>query len=286
MVEEALVLLLVVAAAVAIIARRVGAPYTVGLVLVGLALGLTSLFNDLRLSSDLVFYVFLPILLFEAAFNLEARHLVADWRRILALAVPGVLVAFAITAAGLHLLGDTAWTIALLFGALIAATDPVSVVAMFRRAGVPERLTTMIDAESLFNDGTAAVVFAIVVAAVVEGRDVTALWAAGDFVWMAGGGLAVGLAVGYAASALHRLLDDHLIEITLSTIVAYGSFLLAQQLGMSGVVACVAAGVVVGHFGTHSGMGPVTRVTMSTVWSTPLSSPTRSSSCSSACAST
>ena len=124
----------------------------------------------------------------------------------------------------------------------------------------------MIDAESLFNDGTAAVVFAIVVAAVVEDRDVTALWAAGDFVWMAAGGLAVGLAVGYAASALHRLLDDHLIEITLSTIVAYGSFLLGQQLGMSGVVACVAAGIVVGNFGTHRSMGPVTRVTMSTVW--------------------
>ena len=132
--------------------------------LVGLALGLTTLFNDLRLSSDLVFYVFLPILLFEAAFNLEARHLIADWRRILALAVPGVLVAFALTAIGLHLLGGATWTIALLFGALIAATDPVSVVAMFRRLGVPERLTTMIDAESLFNDGTAAVVFAIVVA--------------------------------------------------------------------------------------------------------------------------
>ena len=265
-VEEALVLLLIVAAAVAIIARRVGAPYTVGLVLVGLALGLTTLFNDLRLSSDLVFYVFLPILLFEAAFNLEARHLITDWRRILALAVPGVLVAFALTAIGLHLVGGATWTIALLFGALIAATDPVSVVAMFRRLGVPERLTTMIDAESLFNDGTAAVVFAIVVAAVVEDRDVTALWAAGEFVWMAAGGLAVGLAIGYAASALHRLLDDHLIEITLSTIVAYGSFLLGQQLGMSGVVACVAAGIVVGNFGTHIGMGPVTRVTMSTVW--------------------
>ena len=99
-IEEALVLLLIVAAAVAVVARRVGVPYTVGLVLVGLALGRhDASFNDLRLSSDLVFYVFLPILLFEAAFNLEARHLITDWRRILALAVPGVLVAFAITAA-------------------------------------------------------------------------------------------------------------------------------------------------------------------------------------------
>ncbi len=265
-IEEALILLLIVAAAVAIVARRVGVPYTVGLVLVGLALGLTNLFNDLQLSSDLVFYVFLPILLFEAAFNLEARHLITDWRRIVILAVPGVLVAFAITAAGMHLVGGTTWEVALLFGALIAATDPVSVLALFRRLGAPARLTTIIDAESLFNDGTAAVVFAIVVAAVVEHRHVTALWAVGDFLWMAAGGLGVGLAVGYAASALLRTLDDHLLEITLSTIVAYGSFLLGQGLHMSGVVACVAAGIVVGNFGSRVGMGPVTRVTMGTVW--------------------
>jgi monovalent cation:H+ antiporter, CPA1 family len=265
-VEQVLVLLLIAAAAVGVAARRVGLPYTVGLVLVGLALGLTSGFGALSLSSGLVFYVFLPILLFEASFNLEARHLITDWRRILALAVPGVLVAFALTAAGLHLVGGTTWGVALLFGALIAATDPVSVVAMFRRLGVSDRLTTMIDAESLFNDGTAAVVFVIVVLAVVDGQHIGAWGAVGRFAWMAGGGLAVGLGIGYAASAIHRLLDDHLIEITLSTIVAYGSFLLGQRLGMSGVVACVAAGIVVGNFGQHRTMGAVTRVTMGTVW--------------------
>ena len=265
-VEQALILLLIVAAAVAVTARRLGAPYTVGLVLVGLALGATSWFGELRLSSDLVFYVFLPVLLFEAAFNLEARHLVSEWRRILALAVPGVLVAFALTAAGLHLAGGVTWSVALLFGALISATDPVSVLALFRHLGVAPRLTTLVDAESLFNDGAAAVVFAVVVAAVVDHRHVTALWAAGDFVWMAAGGLGVGLAAGFAVSALLRALDDHLLEITLSTIAAYGSFLLAQRLGMSGVVAVVAAGIVVGSVGQRRAMSPVTRVTMGTVW--------------------
>jgi monovalent cation:H+ antiporter, CPA1 family len=265
-VEQALILLLIVAAAVAVAARRLGAPYTVGLVLVGLALGATSWFGELRLSSDLVFYVFLPILLFEAAFNLEARHLMSEWRRILVLAVPGVLVAFALTAAGMHLAGGVAWSVALLFGALISATDPVSVLALFRHLGVAPRLTTLVDAESLFNDGTAAVVFAVVVAAVVDHRHVTALWVAGDFVWMAAGGLGVGLVAGFAVSALLRAVDDHLIEITLSTIAAYGSFLLAQRLGMSGVVACVAAGIVVGSVGQRRAMSPVTRVTMGTVW--------------------
>jgi CPA1 family monovalent cation:H+ antiporter len=265
-IEETLVVLLLIAAVVAVAVRRVGMPYTVGLVVVGLVVGLVTHAWAVSLSSDLVFYVFLPILLFEAAFNLEARHLLADWRRILALAVPGVLAAFALTATGVHYLGGTTWVVALLFGALIAATDPVSVVALFRRLGVPERLTTMVEAESLFNDGTAAVVFAIVLAAVVDGGSVGAASAAGRFVWMAAGGMAVGLAVGYAASALHHLLDDHLIELTLSTIVAFGSFLLGQRLGMSGVVACVTAGIVVGNYGRHRGMGPVTRVTMGTVW--------------------
>lgn len=265
-VEEVLVLLLVIAAVVAVVAKRVGAPYTVGLVVVGLVLGLVTHVDAVKLSSDLVFYVFLPILLFEAGFNLEARHLLTDWRRIAALAIPGVLVAFAITGGGVYWVGGTALTVALLFAALIAATDPVSVVSLFRRLGVSDRLTTMIDAESLFNDGTAAVVFAIVLGAVVEGGSVTATGAIGQFAWMTLGGLGVGLAVGYAASSVHRYVDDHLVEITLSTIVAYGSFLLGQWLDMSGVVACVTAAVVLGNYGQHRHMGPVTRVTMSTVW--------------------
>jgi Na+:H+ antiporter len=265
-VEETLVLLLIIAATVAVLARRVGVPYTIGLVLVGLAVGLASHIETLHLSSSLVFYVFLPILLFEAAFNLEARHLRDQWRGILALAVPGVLVAFGVTALGVHFLGGITWALALLFGALIAATDPVSVTALFRRLGVSERLTTLVDAESLFNDGAAAVLFAIVLAVVVDGHALTAGWAVGKFVWMAVGGLLVGLAVGNGASLVHRNLDDHLIEITLSTIVAYGSFLLGQILGMSGVVACVTAAIVLGNLGRRRTMSPVTRVTMGTVW--------------------
>ncbi len=264
--EQTLVLLLIIAATVAVLARRVGVPYIIGLVLVGLAVGLALHFESLRLSSDLVFYVFLPILLFESAYNLEATQLRDQWRRIAALAVPGVFVAFALTALGVHLLGGLAWSAALLFGALIAATDPVSVVSLFRKLGVSERLTTLVDAESLFNDGAAAVLFAVVVAVVVDGRDVSPGWAVGTFLWMSVGGAAVGLLVGFGASWIHRRLDDHLIEITLSTIVAYGSFLLAQTLGMSGVVACVVAAIVLGNLGRRRTMSPVTRVTLTTVW--------------------
>jgi len=265
-IEQALVFLLIIAAAVAVVARRVGVPYIIGLVLVGLVVGLALHLDSLRLSSDLVFYVFLPILLFEGAYNLEATLLRDQWRRIAVLALPGVFVAFGLTAVGVHVLGGLAWSVALLFGALIAATDPVSVVSLFRKLGVSERLTTLVDAESLFNDGAAAVLFAVVVAVVVDGRAFSAGWAVGAFLWMSIGGVAVGFAVGYGASWLHRRLDDHLIEITLSTIVAYGSFLLAQSLGMSGVVACVTAAIILGNLGRRRTMNPVTRVTLTTVW--------------------
>lgn len=264
--EQALVLLLIIAAAVAVIARRIGVPYVIGLVLVGLVVGVTLHWNTVRLSSDLVFYVFLPILLFEAAYNLEAELLRDQWRRIVALALPGVLVAFALTALGVYLLGELTWGVALLFGALIAATDPVSVVALFHKLGVSERLTTLVDAESLFNDGAAAVLFAVVGAVVIDGRAFSTGWAVGEFLWMSLGGTAAGLAVGFGASWIHRRLDDHLIEITLSTIVAYGSFLLAEALGMSGVVACVTAAIVLGNLGRRRTMSPVTRVTLTTVW--------------------
>ena len=139
-------------------------------------------------------------------------------------------------------------------------------VALFRKLGVSERLTTLVEAESLFNDGAAAVLFAVVVAVVVDGRAFSPGWAVGSFLWMSLGGTVVGLAVGYGASWIHRRLDDHLIEITLSTIVAYGSFLLAQALGMSGVVACVTAAIVLGNLGRSRTMSPVTRVTLTTVW--------------------
>jgi CPA1 family monovalent cation:H+ antiporter len=263
--EITLALLLALASLVAVVAVRMRLPYTIGLVLAGLALGAAHVVHGVTLSADLVFYGFLPVLLFEAAYNLDGHHLSRDWRRVLLLTVPGVLLAFALSAIGVHWLGRTTWTVALLFGALIAATDPVSVVALFKKLGVPDRLTTLIEAESLFNDGTAAVVFAIVLAGLTGGH-VGALGAIGKFVWMAVGGLVVGAAVGLAASLVERVIDEPVVTIAVSTIVAYGSFILGDVLHMSGVVACVTAGVVLGTYGRQRHMSPVTRVSMTVFW--------------------
>ena len=209
--------------------------------------------------------MFLPPLLFEAAFNLQVRHLLDNWIGITILAVPGVALSFILTALGMRAVGET-WSVALVFGALIAATDPVSVVALFRRLRINARLTTIVEAESLFNDGTAAVLFVIVVGALTHTRARSGIFYVADFAWLLGGALVVGLVVGYVAARIHRLIDEHLVEITLSTVVAYGAFLLGERLGMSGVVACVTAGVVVGHFGRHEAFSAETRAAMETFW--------------------
>lgn len=253
-IEVTLVLLLLVAAAVSVVTRLIRLPYTVTLVLAGLVVAVSGLPSSLDLSADLIFYVFLPVILFEAALTTPGGYLRASWRPITILAVPGVLLAFGLTAGGLRLLTGESWATVLLFGALIAATDPVSVVALFRRLKIDRRLTTIVDGESLFNDGTAAVVFAIVLAGVTGDAAVTPAGAALRFVWMAGGGLVLGWAVGMLASRAHHLLDERLLELMLTMITAYGSFLAAQLLGVSGPVACVVAGLVVGNVGRRIDM--------------------------------
>jgi len=253
-IEITLVLLLLVAAAVSVVTRLVRLPYTVTLVLAGLVVAVSGLSSPLDLSADLIFYVFLPVILFEAALSTPGAYLRASWRPIAILAVPGVLLAFGLTAGGLRLLTGESWSTVLLFGALIVATDPVSVVALFRRLKIDRHLTTIVDGESLFNDGTAAVVFAIVLSGVIAHTTPGPGGAVVRFVWMAGGGLVLGWAVGTLASRAHRLLDERLLELMLTMITAYGSFLAAQLLGMSGPVACVVAGIVVGNVGRRIGM--------------------------------
>jgi CPA1 family monovalent cation:H+ antiporter len=261
--DAVVVLLLSLTIAVAALAPRIKLPVTVGLVLVGLVINVAGVFKT-ALSPDLVFYVFLPPVIFEASFNLRKEDLFMDWRRTVSLAFPGVAVVTLLVGVGMHGLGQP-WTVALLFAAIVAATDPVSVVAMFRDLGASPRLTTIIEAESIMNDGTGAVAFAVVLA-VVTGGHATAGWAIGKLLWMCVVGTGVGAVLGYAALWLHRIIDDWKAEFSISIVLAYGSFVAAQRLGASGVLAAMTAGFIVGNWGSRFGLKDATRELMQLTW--------------------
>jgi CPA1 family monovalent cation:H+ antiporter len=171
---ENIEILLLVAAVVAMLARRLHLPYTVGLTLAGLALTLFKSKLNVELTKELIFTAFLPPLIFEAAFHMHWRELRADLAVVLVLATLGVLAAAGITAGALFFLAGWPFAAALLLGILISATDPVSVIATFKEAGVKGRLRLLVEAESLFNDGTVAVLFTVALA-VVAGGQVSAL---------------------------------------------------------------------------------------------------------------
>jgi CPA1 family monovalent cation:H+ antiporter len=270
--EIALILLFTAATTVAIAARRVKIPYTVGLVLAGLGLGATHLGEGMHLTKDLLYSVFLPGLVFEAAYHIEVSEFRENARAILALAVPGVIVAIGATATLLvtstsftEVAGGFGWSHALLFAALIAATDPIAVVALFKSLGAPPRLALLVEAESLVNDGTTIVLFTIVYAA-VRGGGMSVGAGCLEFAEVVGFGCGVGAAVGFTASHLIRRIDDPMIEISLTTIAAYGSFAAAEELHFSGVIATVTAGMLCGNLGPWRDMSATTRIAVESFW--------------------
>jgi CPA1 family monovalent cation:H+ antiporter len=247
-------LILIVACVVAIVSRRLRLPYSVGLVSAGACLALLGGSMNIIVAPDLIYSVLLPPLIFEAALQLKWRPFRNDLPVTATLAFPGVLLAGAIIATGMHLIVGWGWIGSMLFGALIAATDPVSVIAAFKEMKVEPRLSLLVESESLLNDGAAAVAFAILVS-VAQGTGVQAGDVAWSLVWMVVGGVAVGILVAGAALLVAGRTDDHLVEITLTTIAAYGSFLLAEHFHMSGVLAALSAGLVVGNVGWTGWMG-------------------------------
>jgi CPA1 family monovalent cation:H+ antiporter len=258
-------LLLLISALVAILTRRLRLPYTVGLVLTGMTLSFFQVHLHLHLSRDLVFSVFLPPLIFEAALCISWRKFKADLPVVALLATVGVLLAAFVTAAGMHyLLG---WNIesALIFGVLISATDPVSVIATFKNAEVQGRLRLLIETESLLNDGTAAVVF-VAVLGVLAGTQRGALSIMSALVLSIGGGVIIGAVAGLTCVLVAERTDDPLIEMTLTTLAAYGSFAFAERFHCSGVLAALAAGLVVGNFRVRESISQVGRRSLEMFW--------------------
>ncbi len=272
----AVVGLLLVAALAAIGLRRVRLPYTVGLVLVGLVLGALARriealqpLTRIELSPDIILFVFLPTLIFESAFTLDVRLLSRNLAPVLALAAPGLLLSTAIVGGLVALLTPLDLGPALVFGALISATDPVAVVALFRELGVPRRLAVLVEGESLFNDATAIVLFQILVAVLAGGSLVASTVGQGaiDFAVVFLGGLAVGAAIGYLmVRSIALAKNDPLVEVALSTVVAYAAFITADHyLHLSGVMATVGAGVVVGTLGSTR-FSPAIRAYLHQFW--------------------
>ncbi|HEY3621824.1 MAG TPA: sodium:proton antiporter [Roseiarcus sp.] len=242
--------LLGLAILVALAARRLRLPYTVGLALAGAALAATRIDAGLALTHDLIFDVVLPPLLFEAAMNLRWSDLKRDLFPVVALSTVGVVLCAAVVAGGLvYWLG---WPLesALVFGALISATDPIAVIALLKESRVTGRLGLLIEAESLFNDGAAAVLFTLILIwAVHSPEGGNPLAAATTFAVVAAGGLAAGFGVGMIAVMIAGTSDDHLVETALTVVAAFGSFLIAEHFGASGVLATVAAGMTMGNLG-------------------------------------
>jgi monovalent cation:H+ antiporter, CPA1 family len=257
--------LLLVAAIVGVLARRLRIPYSVGLVLAGIALAFVPYSASLPLTRDLIFTAFLPPLVFEAAFQLPWKPLRRDLPLILLLATAGVLLAATLTTVGMHYIAGWPWLTALVFGVLIAATDPVSVIAAFKESGIHGRLRILMEAESLFNDGTAAVAFGIAVA-LAMGEHSSAFEITRTLVVVVGGGIASGVLVAGCILLLSGRTDDHLLELTFTTVAAYGSFLLAEYFHLSGILATVTAAIMLGNMGSLGALTSKGRDAVDAFW--------------------
>jgi CPA1 family monovalent cation:H+ antiporter len=278
----------IVAAGVGVFVAKIGRfSYTIALLLAGLAISVLgwALGIDLQerfavgLSHDLILLVLLPPLLFEGAATTDLESLRENLLTVLALAIPGLILSVVLLGAvGQFVLG-LPLVLALLFGAMILPTDPVSVLALFEEVGAPERLSTLVEGESLVNDGVGVVVFSTLLALVTEssGTVTAASLLRADRLLGVGieiavtslGGLAVGIAAGYAVYRVMVDLDEHMTETVLTIIAAYGSFLLAEHcLAVSGVIATVVAGLFIGNRGTEYAMSPRTKISIFNTLST------------------
>jgi CPA1 family monovalent cation:H+ antiporter len=258
-------LILFVACLVAMITRRLKLPYSAGLVAAGLALALLPIGFDVRLTPELIFTLFLPPLIFEAAIQIPWKPLRRELPLLGVLVTIGVLLAAAVVAAGMHYLIGWSWLGAAFFAILVAATDPVSVIAMFKEVPVEPRLHLLVEAESLLNDGVAAVVFAVLVV-IAGGAEVTVPVVGTKLLATSLGGVLAGAAVSLPLLLIAGRTSDRLVEITLTTLAAFGSFLLAEHFHTSGVLAGLTAGLIIGNVGWAGSISDESRPNILYFW--------------------
>jgi len=270
---QTVLILLVITLIVALLSRRLQLVYTLVLVVVGLLIGFLPFLSQVHLDPNVVLFLFLPALLFEGAWNVEVEKLAADWLPVVLLAIPGIVISLAIVAAIVHWSTGLAWLLALLLGAMVSPTDPVAVLSLMDQLGIADRLRTIVEGESLFNDGVGVAAFEIFLLLLMPSLGETVLgsniswWAVViDTIWLMFGGLALGLIVGWVTARLLRHVDDHLIEITVTFSVAYGVYLAATALRTSGLLAVVGAGLVIGSYGRRTGLSQRAQEAAHDVW--------------------
>jgi len=270
---ETVVILLAVTLIVALISRVFHLVYTLVLVMVGLVIGLLPILAHVHLAPDMVLFLFLPVLMFEGAWNVDVEKLRADWLPVFLLAVPGLGVSLVLVAAAVHWGLGLPWLLALLLGAMVSPTDPVAVLALLRQLGMAERLRTIVEGESLFNDGVGAAFYEIVLLLLLPSLGVAAVgsttaWRAIviEAAWLLVGGPAIGLVVGWVIARLVRLVDDSLIAMSVTFSTAYGVYLLGEALHTSGLLAVVTAGLVIGSSGRRTGRSEHTQEAVHAVW--------------------
>ena len=245
-IEVIIIALLVSVTVLSAAARAINVPYPIVLVIGGVLLGLVPGLPDVQLDPDLVLVVFLPPLLYTGAFFSNLRDLRDNLRAISLLSIGLVIATVVIVAVVAHeYIDDLSWPVCFVLGAIVGPTDPVAGTAIMRRLGVPRRLVSVVEGESLLNDATALVAYKIALAA-VGGAAFSLLDAGWDFLWKASGGIAVGLIVGYVVAEIRKRLDDPLIENTIGLLTAYAAYVPAEQLQLSAVLAAVTAGCYVG----------------------------------------
>lgn len=257
--------LLVALPLIAFVAGRLRLPYTVVMVVVGLGVSLPPLSGQaIEVSPELAVTLLLPGLVFEAAYRLDGNELRRSFGGVALLAVPGVLVSAAVVAVVLHLATGLPLDESFVVGAIVSATDPVAVVATMRQLRAPSRLVTLIDAESLFNDGTAVLVYAI--ALVGLGGEISLTAGAIDFIMGVGASIAIGALIGLAIAWLAGRTEDHLIELTLTMLAAYGTYVAAGVVHQSGIIAVVVAGITIGTYRHETLFTARAREAIDTVW--------------------